>query len=111
MKLNPCDSSPCAKEEICTAEINSPLGYTCQGSQNTQDCDVLSKVFILREENKKNVRFQANVFNANTFGYNFFESYEISSEFLGIASWDCRIVAVSGFFIYFSESTKNHPKG
>ncbi|XP_020601543.1 neurogenic locus notch homolog protein 1-like isoform X6 [Orbicella faveolata] len=37
VKLNPCDSSPCAKEEICTPEINSPLGYTCQ--ERVYPCD------------------------------------------------------------------------
>lgn len=32
MKINPCDSNPCENKANCIPDdINSPLGYTCQG--------------------------------------------------------------------------------
>lgn len=112
MKLNPCDSSPCAEEEICSPEINSPLGYTCQGSQNTQDYYVLSKIFILREENQKKMLGSRQTSLTQIRSVTIFlshmkyhKSFEESLHGI-VGSWQSL-----GSLFFFPDSTKNHQKG
>ncbi|RMX48625.1 hypothetical protein pdam_00008003 [Pocillopora damicornis] len=37
VKRDPCESNPCVNQEICSPDVNSPLGYTCQ--EPSYPCD------------------------------------------------------------------------
>ena len=39
VKRDPCESNPCVNQEICSTDVNSPLGYTCQGKPS-RSCQI-----------------------------------------------------------------------